>query len=364
MLRVTKLTDYATVVLTALAARAGARAQRRRAGRARAAGSCRRSAKVLKPLAQAGLVEGFRGANGGYRLARAAGADQPDRDRRGDGRPARHDRMQRATHGNCGIEHSLRRARQLAADQRRRRRRAARRDPGRDAAPPPPAIAAQDPSPLTTGERLRPAMAIENALKSNEQLGRRYDAGFVTDIESDTLAARPERGRGARDLGQEGRAGVDDRLAPDGLSALADDDRRRTGPSCNIAPIDFQAISYFAAPKAKYASLDEVDPQELLETYDKLGVPLHERARLAGVAVDAVFDSVSVGTTFRKELAEKGVIFCSMSEAVQRTSRAGPQVPRAAWCRRATTISPRSIRRCSPTAASCSSPRACAARWS
>jgi Fe-S cluster assembly scaffold protein SufB len=74
-------------------------------------------------------------------------------------------------------------------------------------------------------------------------------------------------------------------------------------------PIDFQAISYFAAPKQKYASLDEVDPK-LLETYDKLGVPLHERAKLAGVAVDAVFDSVSVGTTFRKELAEAGVIFC------------------------------------------------------
>jgi len=83
-----------------------------------------------------------------------------------------------------------------------------------------------------------------------------------------------------------------------------------------IAPIDFQAISYYAAPKKKYASLDEVDPK-LLETYEKLGVPLHERARLAGVAVDAVFDSVSVGTTFRKELAAVGVIFCSLSEAVR-----------------------------------------------
>ena len=84
----------------------------------------------------------------------------------------------------------------------------------------------------------------------------------------------------------------------------------------NIEPIDFQAISYFAAPKNRPKSLDEVDPK-LLETYDKLGVPLHERARLAGVAVDAVFDSVSVGTTFRKELAEVGVIFCSMSEAIR-----------------------------------------------
>jgi len=75
-------------------------------------------------------------------------------------------------------------------------------------------------------------------------------------------------------------------------------------------------VSYFAAPKKKYASLDEV-PQELLDTYEKLGVPLHERARLAGVAVDAVFDSVSVGTTYQKELAEKGIIFCSFSEAVK-----------------------------------------------
>src|SRR5690606_32427183 len=67
--------------------------------------------------------------------------------------------------------------------------------------------------------------------------------------------------------------------------------------------------------KAKYASLDEV-PQELIDTYDKLGVPLHARAKLPGVADDALFDSVSVVTSFRKELTEKGVIFCSMSEAI------------------------------------------------
>jgi Fe-S cluster assembly protein SufB len=83
--------------------------------------------------------------------------------------------------------------------------------------------------------------------------------------------------------------------------------------------IDYQAISYYAAPKSKEnapKSLDEVDPK-LLETYEKLGVPLHERARLAGVAVDAVFDSVSVATTYKEKLAEKGIIFCSFSEAVQ-----------------------------------------------
>ncbi|MGB5590846.1 MAG: Fe-S cluster assembly protein SufB, partial [Gammaproteobacteria bacterium] len=83
-------------------------------------------------------------------------------------------------------------------------------------------------------------------------------------------------------------------------------------------PIDYQAISYYSAPKSKKdgpKSLDEVDPK-LLETYEKLGIPLHERAILAGVAVDAVFDSVSVATTFKGKLADAGVIFCSFSEAV------------------------------------------------
>ncbi len=84
-------------------------------------------------------------------------------------------------------------------------------------------------------------------------------------------------------------------------------------------PIDFQSISYYAAPKSQAdapKSLDEVDPK-LLETYEKLGIPLHERARLAGVAVDAVFDSVSVATTFKDKLAAAGVIFCSFSDAVK-----------------------------------------------
>jgi Fe-S cluster assembly protein SufB len=87
----------------------------------------------------------------------------------------------------------------------------------------------------------------------------------------------------------------------------------------NIDPIDYQAISYYSAPTSKTGapkSLDEVDPK-LLETYDKLGIPLHERARLAGVAVDAVFDSVSVATTFREELGKHGVLFCPFSEAVR-----------------------------------------------
>jgi Fe-S cluster assembly protein SufB len=81
-------------------------------------------------------------------------------------------------------------------------------------------------------------------------------------------------------------------------------------------PIDYQAISYYAAPKRRPESLDEVDP-ELVRTYEKLGIPLEEQKWLAGVAVDAVFDSVSVATTFKAELEKHGVIFCSFSEAVQ-----------------------------------------------
>ncbi len=83
-------------------------------------------------------------------------------------------------------------------------------------------------------------------------------------------------------------------------------------------PIDYQAIRYYAAPKSAAGpkSLDEVDP-EILRTYEKLGIPLREREALAGVAVDAVFDSVSVGTTFKEKLKELGIIFCSFSEAVQ-----------------------------------------------
>ena len=87
--------------------------------------------------------------------------------------------------------------------------------------------------------------------------------------------------------------------------------------------VDYQAISYYSAPKedVKKKSLDEVDP-ELLATYEKLGIPLTEQKRLANVAVDAVFDSVSVATTFKAKLGEMGVIFCSFSEAVREAAMA------------------------------------------
>jgi Fe-S cluster assembly protein SufB len=89
-------------------------------------------------------------------------------------------------------------------------------------------------------------------------------------------------------------------------------------PNVHYPVINYQDIIYYSAPKKKEGpkSLDEVDPK-LLETYEKLGIPLHERSRLAGVAVDAVFDSVSVGTTFQKQLADVGIIFCAFSHAVE-----------------------------------------------
>ena len=92
-----------------------------------------------------------------------------------------------------------------------------------------------------------------------------------------------------------------------------------TWANVHYPPIDYQAIAYYSAPKSKSAgpkSLEDIDP-EVLRTYEKLGIPLREQEMLAGVAVDAVFDSVSVATTFKEKLAEKGIIFCSFSEAVR-----------------------------------------------
>ncbi len=146
---------------------------------------------------------------------------------------------------------------------------------------------------------------------------RRYDAGFVTDIESDTVPPGLDESvvRLISAKKEEPEWMLEWRLAAFRRWLEMDEPE---WAHVHYPKIDFQDISYYSAPKTepKYQSWDEVDPK-LIETYDKLGVPLHERAKLAGVAVDAVFDSVSVGTTFRKELAEAGVIFCSFSEAVK-----------------------------------------------
>jgi Fe-S cluster assembly protein SufB len=146
---------------------------------------------------------------------------------------------------------------------------------------------------------------------------RKYEHGFVTDIESDTLPPGLDEDviRLISRKKGEPQFMLDWRLKSfEHWQTMRNPDWAKL----NIAPIDYQDISYFSAPKRPEdgpQSLDEVDPK-LLETYEKLGIPLHERARLAGVAVDAVFDSVSVATTFKGKLAEAGVIFCPFSEAV------------------------------------------------
>jgi len=149
-------------------------------------------------------------------------------------------------------------------------------------------------------------------------VGQKYQHGFVTDIESDTVPPGLDEGVIGLISRKKGEPQflLDWRLrAYRHWLGMASPDWAHL----RIAPIDYQAISYYSAPKARAdapKSLDEVDPK-LLATYEKLGVPLHERARLAGVAVDAVFDSVSVATTFKDRLAKAGVIFCPFSEAVK-----------------------------------------------
>ncbi|KTC99503.1 Fe-S cluster assembly protein SufB [Legionella erythra] len=158
--------------------------------------------------------------------------------------------------------------------------------------------------------------------KSNEQihslLEREYQHGFVTDIEVDTFepGLNEEVIRRLSAIKGEPPFLLEWRLkAFEYWQSMPHPE----WSSVHYPPIDYQAVSYYSAPKSKKdapKSLDEVDP-ELLRTYEKLGIPLHEQEMLAGVAVDAVFDSVSVATTFKAKLAEAGVIFCSFSEAVR-----------------------------------------------
>ena len=147
---------------------------------------------------------------------------------------------------------------------------------------------------------------------------RQYKYGFVTDIETDSVppGLNEEIIRHISAKKDEPQWMLDWRLKSYQHWLTMTEP---TWPNIHYPPIDYQAIIYYSAPKQAGdgpKSLDDVDPK-LLETYEKLGIPLHERAVLAGVAVDAVFDSVSVATTFKDKLAELGIIFCPFSEAVR-----------------------------------------------
>ena len=148
-------------------------------------------------------------------------------------------------------------------------------------------------------------------------VNREYKWGFVTDIETDTIPPGLDEDviRLISEKKNEPAFMLEWRLkAYRGWVKMSEPH----WPNVHYDPIDYQKIVYYSAPKTKKAlgSLDEVDPK-LRETYDKLGIPLTEQKILSGVAVDAVFDSVSVGTTYKKQLAEMGIIFCSFSEAVR-----------------------------------------------
>src|SRR5262247_1224309 len=148
-------------------------------------------------------------------------------------------------------------------------------------------------------------------------ISREYQHGFVTDIESDTLPPGLSEDiiRAISAKKEEPPFMVEWRLKAYRRWLTMSEPH---WPNVKYGAIDYQAVSYYSAPKTKkpLGSLDEVDP-ELLSTYEKLGIPLHEQKMLAGVAVDAIFDSVSVGTTMREELSKLGIIFCSFGEAIR-----------------------------------------------
>src|ERR687898_2836060 len=149
-------------------------------------------------------------------------------------------------------------------------------------------------------------------------VNKEYKYGFITDIESD-IAPRGLNEDTIRLISS--KKGEPEWLLEWRLKALRGWSKMaepHNWPNIKYSPVDYQALRYYAAPKTKtpLGSLDDVDPK-LLETYQKLGIPLSEQKLLAGVAVDAIFDSVSVGTTYKAKLAQAGIIFCSFGEAVR-----------------------------------------------
>ena len=162
-------------------------------------------------------------------------------------------------------------------------------------------------------------MKIEDEKSFDELTDKEYKYGFVTEIESESLPPGLNENI-VREISR--RKEEPEWLTDWRLKAFRAWEKMETPEWAKVdfPPIDYQALSYYSAPKQKIdapKSLDEVDP-ELLETYEKLGIPLREQEMLAGVvAVDAVFDSVSVATTFKGKLEEMGIIFCSFSEAVK-----------------------------------------------
>jgi Fe-S cluster assembly protein SufB len=158
------------------------------------------------------------------------------------------------------------------------------------------------------------ALADQSFSRENNE----YKYGFVTDVESERLPVGLDEGtiRAISQKKEEPEFLLEFRLKAYRKWLTMEEPKWQ---NVEYPPIDYQAITYYSAPKKKPAlnSLDEVDP-EVLRTFERLGIPLDEQKRLANVAVDMVFDSISIGTTFKKKLDEAGVVLCSISEAVHR----------------------------------------------
>jgi Fe-S cluster assembly protein SufB len=190
-----------------------------------------------------------------------------------------------------------------------------------------------------------------------------YKYGFVTDIEADVIprGLSEDTVRMISAKKNEPEFMLEFRLkAYRKWLTMAEPD----WPNVDYPPIDYQDIVYYSAPKQtkeKLNSLDEADPA-LLETFEKLGLPLSEQKRLANVAVDAIFDSVSIGTTYKEKLAEHGVIFCSISEAMHEHPELVEKYL-GTWCPWGITISRPSTQRCLATAPLCTFPRTRNVRW-
>ena len=322
MLRISRLTDYATVLLAALAGEP-ARVQTAAALAEQTHIAAPTVSKLLKQLQRTGLVVSTRGLHGGYQLARPAAQISA---------AAILDALEGPValtdcsvgHGYCEHRAQLPRRAGLAAPQSGDPPLAARCESGAAGGPRRrPGAATHARAGHEGGRRALPgALMSEPVKETNRELesliARGYQHGFVTDIDSDTVPPGLDEDV-VRLISR--KKGEPEFLPAWRLKALRHwlTMREPHWAHLKVSPIDYQAISYYSAPKAKTdgpKSLAEVDPK-LLETYEKLGVPLHERARLAGVAVDAVFDSVSVATTFKERLAEAGVVFCPFSEAVR-----------------------------------------------
>jgi len=163
---------------------------------------------------------------------------------------------------------------------------------------------------------------MSSTTELSEFTDREYEYGFVTEIEAETIpkGLSEEIVRIISAKKEEPQWLLQWRLkAYHRFAKMLEEGHEPTWAMVTYPTIDYQDMYYYSAPKKKeqLESLDEIDP-ELLRTYEKLGIPLEEQKRLAGVAVDAVFDSVSVATTYKEELEKQGIIFCSFSEAVRR----------------------------------------------